>query len=201
MRFSEVLGLKVPFSLEEIEEELVSPWIDKASSMGKPTLEIQDVREITLARGGMDSPSGRLGFHQDSRYAGVLLTKIHGLLLKALVPELLSKVAAYVDPNVGAGGVKSRRGRKKDPDNLANLKKTKLDMLPINEVTWPEIARRYMLASLSMEVNLDSAEIASRESGRVFHCLHGDGGPICGSLTGVAALEADAMVRSIHISL
>ncbi|PHU02823.1 hypothetical protein BC332_28074 [Capsicum chinense] len=193
LRFSEVLGLKVPFSLEEIEEELVSPWIDKASSMGKPTVEIQDVREITLARGGMDSLSGRLGFHQDSRYAGVLLTKIHGLLLKALVTELLSKVAAYVDPNVGAGGVKSRRGRKKDPDNLANLKKTKLDMLPINEVTWPEIARRYMLASLSMEVNLDSAEIASRESGRVFHCLHGDGGPICGSLTGVAALEADAM--------
>ncbi|CAN4123958.1 unnamed protein product [Withania somnifera] len=194
LRFSEVLRLKVPFSFEEIEEELVSPWIDKTSSMEMPTLEIQDVREITLARGGMDSPSGRLGFHQYSRYAGVLLTKIHGMLLKALVTELLSKVAVYVDPNIGAGGVKSRRGRKKDPDNLTTLKKTRLDMLPINEVTWPEIARRYMLALLSMEWNLESAEIAFRESGKVFHCLQGDGGPICGALTGVAALKADAML-------
>lgn len=201
MRFSEVLGLKVPFLFEEIEEELVSRWIDKTSSMEMPAIEIQDVREITLARGGIDSLSGRFGFHQNSRYAGVLLTKIHGLLLKALVTELLSKVAVYVDSNIGTGGSKSRRGRKKDPESLATVRKSQLDMLPINQVTWPEIARRYMLALLAMDVNMESAEIACKESGRVFHCLQGDGGPICGALSGVAALEADAMVRSIHISL
>ncbi|XP_009762755.1 methyl-CpG-binding domain-containing protein 9 [Nicotiana sylvestris] len=194
LRFSEVLGLEAPFSFEEIEEELVSPWIDKTSSMEMPGFEIQDVREITLLRGEMDSLSGRLGFHQYSRFTGLLLAKLHGLLLKALVTELLSKVAVYVDPNFGAGGFKSKRGRKKDVDNLASLKKTRLDMLPINEITWPEIARRYMLALLSMEVNLESAEIACRESGKVFHCLQGDGGILCGSLTGVAALEADAML-------
>ncbi|XP_049360081.1 methyl-CpG-binding domain-containing protein 9 [Solanum verrucosum] len=194
LRFSEVLGLKVPFLFEEIEEELVSPWIDKTSSMEIPILEIQDARELTLARGGMDSLSGRLGFHQYSRYAGVLLTKIHGLLLKVLVTELLSKVAVYVDPNIGTGGSKSRRGRKKDPDSLATVRKSRLGMLPMNEVTWPEIARRYMLALLSMEVNMESAEIACKESGRIFHCLQGDGGPICGALSGVAASEADAVL-------
>ncbi|XP_015076296.1 methyl-CpG-binding domain-containing protein 9 isoform X2 [Solanum pennellii] len=194
LRFSEVLGLKVPFLFEEIEEELVSPWIDKTSSMEMPAIEIQDVREITLARGGIDSLSGRFGFHQNSRYAGVLLTKIHGLLLKALVTELLSKVAVYVDSNIGTGGSKSRRGRKKDPESLATVRKSQLDMLPINQVTWPEIARRYMLALLAMDVNMESAEIACKESGRVFHCLQGDGGPICGALSGVAALEADAML-------
>ncbi|XP_049405556.1 methyl-CpG-binding domain-containing protein 9 isoform X2 [Solanum stenotomum] len=194
LRFSGVLGLKVPFLFEEIEEELVSPWIGKTSSMEIPILEIQDARELTLARSGMDSLSGRLGFHQYSRYAGVLLTKIHGLLLKVLVTELLSKVAVYVDPNIGTGGSKSRRGRKKDPDSLATVRKSRLGMLPMNEVTWPEIARRYMLALLSMEVNLESAEIACKESGRIFHCLQGDGGPICGALSGVAASEADAVL-------
>ncbi|KAJ8569810.1 hypothetical protein K7X08_006387 [Anisodus acutangulus] len=194
LRFSEVLGLEAPFSFEELEEELIGPWIDKTNSIEMPTFEIQDVREITLARCEMDSVSGRLGFHQSIGFTGLLLAKIHGLLLKVLVTELVSKVAVYVDPNFGAGGFKSRRGRKKDADNLATLKKTRLDMLPINEVTWPEIARRYMLAVLSMEVNLESAEIACRESGKVFHCLHGDGGTLCGSLTGVAALEADAML-------
>ncbi|MCE3215197.1 hypothetical protein HAX54_001239 [Datura stramonium] len=194
LKFSEVLGLKAPSSFEEIEEELLSPWIDKTSSMEMPALEIQDVRELTLARGEMDSLSGRLGFHQYSRFTGPVLAKVHGLLLKTLVTELLSKVAVHVDPNIGAGGFKSRRGRKKDPDNLATLKKTRLDMLPINEVTWPEIARRYMLALLSMEFNLEAGDIACRESGKVFHCLQGDGGMLCGNLTGVAALEADAML-------
>ena len=50
--------------------------------------------------------------------------------------------------------------------------KNRLDMLPINEVTWPEIALWYMLISvvtLSMEFNLETAEIACKESSRVFH--------------------------------
>lgn len=46
-------------------------------------------------------------------------------------------------------------------------------MLPVNEteLTWPELARRYVLSLLSM-----------------------DGGLLCGSLTGVAGMEADSMV-------
>jgi hypothetical protein len=69
-------------------------------------------------------------------------------------------------------------------------------MLPINELTWPELARRYILAFLSMDGNLESAEITARESGKVFRCLRGDGGLLCGSLTGVAGMEADALVRA-----
>ncbi|KAJ4892633.1 Uncharacterized protein Rs2_19427 [Raphanus sativus] len=46
-------------------------------------------------------------------------------------------------------------------------------MLPVNEteLTWPELARRYVLSLLSM-----------------------DGGLLCGSLTGVAGMEADSML-------
>ena len=79
-------------------------------------------------------------------------------------------------------------------DSAVPAKRTKLNMLHINELTWPELARRYMLAFLSMDGNLESAEITARESAKVFRCLRGDGGLLCGSLTGVAGMEADAQV-------
>lgn len=188
-RFLEVLGLGQPFPFQELESELVSPWLDSYPL---------DSRHETVDAGDAPSSSGekvsQAGAACLGRCTGLLLAKILGSLLKLLASELLSKAAVYVCPSFDAGESKSRRGRKKDLDCLAALKKTKLDMLPINELTWHEIARRYILAVLSMDGNLDSAEIASRESGKVFHCLRGDGGILCGSLTGIAALEADAVV-------
>lgn len=129
-----------------------------------------------------------------SRSSGVALTKAHKSLLRVLIGELQSKVAALVDPNFDSGESKSRRGRKKDVDSGIPAKIPKINMLPINELTWPELARRYILAVLSMDGNLDSAEITARESGKVFRSLKGDGGVLCGSLTGVAGMEADALV-------
>lgn len=130
-----------------------------------------------------------------SRCSGVVLTKAHNSLLRVLVGELQFKVAALVDPSFDSGESRSKRGRKKDVDSSIFAKRTKLNILPINELTWPELARRYILAVLSMDGNLDSAEITARESGKVFRCLQGDGGVLCGSLTGVAGMEADALVR------
>ncbi|KAL0336156.1 UNVERIFIED_CONTAM: Methyl-CpG-binding domain-containing protein 9 [Sesamum radiatum] len=188
-RFLEVLGLEQPFSFHELESELVSPWLDSYPLDSR--YETVDIRDA--APSGSEKAS-QAGAACHGRCTGLLLAKILGSLLKLLVSELLSKAAVYVCPNFDAGESKSRRGRKKDLDCLAALKKTKIDMLPVNELTWQEIARRYILAVLSMEGNLDSTEIASRESGKVFHCLRGDGGILCGSLMGVAALERDAVV-------
>lgn len=129
-----------------------------------------------------------------SRCCGVALTKAHKSLLRGLISELQSKVAALVDPNYDSGESKSKRGRKKDVDSCVPAKRTKINILPINELTWPELARRYMLAVLSMDGNLDSAEVIARESSKVFRCLQGDGGVLCGSLTGVAGMEADALL-------
>ncbi|XP_057774595.1 methyl-CpG-binding domain-containing protein 9 isoform X2 [Salvia miltiorrhiza] len=188
-RFLEVLELGQPFTFQELESELVNPWLDSYPL---------DLRHETVETGDGASSScekvSQAGSASIGRCTGLLLAKILGSLLKLLVTELLSKAAVYVRPNLDAGESKSKRGRKKDLDWLAELKKTKLDMLPVNELTWHEIARRYILAVLSMDGNLDSAEVASRESGKVFHCLQGDGGVLCGSLTGIAALEGDAMV-------
>ncbi|PNX71539.1 methyl-CpG binding domain-containing protein 9-like, partial [Trifolium pratense] len=130
------------------------------------------------------------------RCFGVALTKAHNSLLRVLIGELQSKVAALVDPNSEPGETRTRRGRRKDIDSAVPAKRTKVNMLPINELTWPELARRYILAFLSMDGNLESAEITARESGKVFRCLRGDGGLLCGSLTGVAGMEADALVRA-----
>ncbi|KAL7091651.1 hypothetical protein ACP275_12G118700 [Erythranthe tilingii] len=188
-RFSEVLGLGKPFSFQEFESELVSPWSESY------TLDSRhgnlDIGEAALSSGAKVSEPGGdcIG-----RCKGLLLGKMLGSLLELLVGELLSKASAYVCPNLDTGEIKSRRGRKKDLDCLAALKKAKLDMLPVNGLTWHEISRRYILAVMCMEGNLDSAEIASRESGKVFHCLRGDGGILCGALTGIAALEGDAVV-------
>lgn len=182
-RFQEVLSLGQPFTFQELESELLSPWSDSYALDSRP--EIVDTGDAASSSGKKVSQAG---------VTGLLLANIVGSLLKLLVSELLSKAAVYVCPNFDAGESKSRRGRKKDLDYLAALKKRKLDMLSVNELTWPEIARRYTLAVLSMDGNLDSAEIASRESGKVFHCLQGDGGILCGSLTGIAALEGDAVV-------
>ncbi|XP_050382693.1 methyl-CpG-binding domain-containing protein 9 isoform X2 [Argentina anserina] len=126
-----------------------------------------------------------------NRCSGIALTKAHASLLRVLIGDLQYKVAALVDPNFESGEFKSKRGRKKDIDCSIPVKRSKL--LPINELTWPELARRYLLAVIAMDGNLDSAEITGRESGKVFRCLQGDGGVLCGSLTGVAGMEADAL--------
>lgn len=227
-RFYEILGLDEPFSIEELEEELICPWSDDLNLLEKLETETQENQDITPARPSgasghisssstdsslevftgnshafiqmetgpkKESAQARLASVTYSRCSGVTLTKAHYSLLKVLVSELQSKVAALVDPNFDSGESKSRRGRKKDADNTIPTKKTKLNMLPINELTWPELARRYILSVLSMDGNLDSSEITIRESGKVFRCLQGDGGVLCDSLTGVAGMQADALVR------
>ncbi|PSS28633.1 Methyl-CpG-binding domain-containing protein [Actinidia chinensis var. chinensis] len=172
-RFSEVLGLEEAFSFQELETELMNPWLETINPLEGAGNEIKNCRDFTSCTGSA-------------------LRKAHSSLLKVVVGELLLKVAGYVDPNSDAEEYKSRRGRRKDADNSIASKKLKFDMLQINELTWPELARRYILVVLSMEGKLDSGEITFQESSKIFHCLQGDGGTLCGSLTGVAGMEADA---------
>ncbi|KAL5582546.1 hypothetical protein UlMin_014988 [Ulmus minor] len=213
-RFCEILGLKEPLLLEELEEELMNPWFDNSELLEKFEKEIRGSQTLSSSCKSGSVVSGenphsfiqieteamkeaaqtKLASVTYGRCSGVALTKAHNSLLRVLISELQSKVAVLVDPSFDSGESKSRRGRKKDVDSLIYVKRNKLNMLPINELTWPELARRYILAVLSMDGILDSAEITSRESGKVFRCLQGDGGVLCGSLTGVAGMEADALL-------
>jgi len=121
-------------------------------------------------------------------------SELEGSLLKVLLGELHSKVASFVDPNSNVAESKFKRGRKKDAENLISVKKTILDMLPINELTWLELARRYILTVLFMDGNLESSGIIGHGSCKVLQCLRGDGGLLSGSIAGVAGREPDALV-------
>lgn len=218
-RFHEILDLKEPSSLDELEKELINPWFN-GSDFHEEYEKEMDGSQVLFSQGanGNCRPSSstessrafiqveteamkeaaqvKLASFTYARCFGVALTKAHNSVLRVLIGELLSKVAALVDPNSEPGETRTRRGRRKDIDSAVPTKRTKVNMLPINELTWPELARRYILAFLSMDGNLESAEITARESGKVFRCLRGDGGLLCGSLTGVAGMEADALVRA-----
>ncbi|CAN6803841.1 unnamed protein product [Brassica oleracea] len=221
-RFREILGLGESFLPEKLEKELVNPVFDgllldksgKEANRSEVNLSDKDctVTEIfsvfddsqpfssenTSASVLKETKVGdytELNISYSSRWPclGALLTRTHISVLQVLICELQSKVATFVDPNFDSGDSRSRRGRKKDDSTLSD-KRNKLHMLPVNELTWPELARRYILSLLSMDGNHESAEIAARESGKVFRCLQGDGGLLCGSLTGVAGMEADSML-------
>ncbi|RAL40017.1 hypothetical protein DM860_008157 [Cuscuta australis] len=194
LRFSVSLGLEDQFSFLELEDELLSPWLDGLHPYANVESDVVGADHSAEFGCAVKPSLANATCAQYSRCTGLVLAKTHSSLLNVLVKDLLMKVAVYVDPTFDVGESKPKRGRKKDADNLATLKKAKLDMFPVNEVTWPEIARRYILAVLSMEGNLDSTETACRESGKIFHCLRGDGGTLCGALVGAAALEADAVL-------
>ncbi|KAF6169384.1 hypothetical protein GIB67_016554 [Kingdonia uniflora] len=227
-RFYEILGMKEPLSLEELQKEIIDPWFDGQTFLEKIEKEIQESRDRTsdgsdggtfvqtlssrsesgLAILGENPPKfitveigpwkegyeARLASGTYNRCTGVSLTKAHSSLLKVVVGELQAKIAAIVDRSFDSGDSKSRRGRKKDIDNSIALKVSKIDILPINALTWPELARRYILAISFMDGNLDSSDITSREGVKVIRCLQGDGGVICGSLTGLTGMEADAVL-------
>ncbi|XAR51852.1 Histone acetyltransferase [Bertholletia excelsa] len=224
-RFYEVLGLEDPFSIEELEEELISQTLDDCNLLGK-SRELQRSLDTSLRLAGScqrvvsssnesdsavivensqafveipmrvvnEATQARLESITYGSFMGVALTKVHCSLLKVLIGELQSKVAAIMDSKCDSGESKPKRGRKKDMDVSVSTKETKLHMLPVNELTWPELARRYLLAVLSLDGNFDPQEIAIQGSGKLFRCLQGDGGLLCGSLTGVIGMEADALL-------
>lgn len=197
-RFYEVLGLEAPVSRQLMENELMNPWVDDLKPVKNLIMQAcgnarpDEVTTIDAFDTAEEHEGDNSRAEAASKCAGVELAKFHMALLKVLIEDTLAKVKEIFDPFSGVES-KSRKGRKKDVE-VAGSKKINLDMFPVNEFTWPEVARRYILVALSVDGNLESSEVMTRECGKVFHCLYGDGGTLCGSLTGVAAMEADAMV-------
>ncbi|GJZ89972.1 bromodomain-containing protein [Tanacetum coccineum] len=119
------------------------------------------------------------------------LSNFHMAMLKMLVEDMLAKVS--INYPSGAMESKPRKGRKKNIDVIVSGQTIKIGIFPVNEITWPELARRYILVLKSMDDNLDYLDISSHEYEKVFHCLNGNGGPLCGNLRGMAAIKADAV--------
>lgn len=234
IRFYDTLELKDVFSFEELEKELISPWFDCFDheifqGVHEKCLDISSQKTVDTESGpavlDKDShavlhrktvktkePQDQLPSIALDRCNGFLLTKIHCSLIRVLIGELQSKVAAIEKDadcwksvmetenlESGIGELKSKRGRKKDSDADCRISelRTKMNILPLNELTWPELVRRYILSICSLGGRINSADITTCESRNIFRCLQGDGGVFCGSPTGVAGIEADTAVRSI----
>ncbi|KAM3280610.1 hypothetical protein ACQJBY_047430 [Aegilops geniculata] len=127
------------------------------------------------------------------RCTGTVLPRVHLALIKVLFGEVLSKL--NIDPKES----KPRRGRKKDTESLISTKEFSFDMLTANKLTWPELARRYILATING--CMDVSNISSQEGVKLFRCLHGDGGILCGAVPGVAGMEKDALVSVLLLQL
>lgn len=229
IRFHDVLELRDLFSFKELEKELISPWFDCLDheiiqGVSEKCLDVSSHRTVDTEFGPAVSdkdshavlhmkivktkePQDQLPSIALDRCNGFALTKIHCSLIRVLIGELQSKVAAIEkdadcwisvmqteNSEFGVGELKSKRGRKKDSDADCRISelRTKMNILPLNELTWPELVRRYILSICSLGGRLNSADITTCESRNIFRCLQGDGGVFCGSPTGVAGIEADA---------
>ncbi|XP_047310028.1 methyl-CpG-binding domain-containing protein 9-like [Impatiens glandulifera] len=104
-----------------------------------------------------------------------LLSDIHIKLLKLLMHEM------------------QLPRRKKGTGHLISAKGCQLHVL-VNELTWPEMARRYVLGLMSIKRSLAPVEIKESDKSKVFRCLQGDGRVLCGSITGVEGIEEDVKV-------
>lgn len=178
-RFQENLGVEDLFSFEELEKELLEVvrgnFHDFSSTVA--TYGLGESLEMNC-----------------TRCMGDKLTTVHQALLPELVSELLDKIASVVNISSEAEVSKSKWGHKKDTANRNMAKRMKLDMLPINQLTWPEVVRRYILAYLLTGGRLNFSDIAIRNNTKLIRCLQGDGGICYCPLTGVAGVDVDAQL-------
>ncbi|KAL7603201.1 hypothetical protein Lser_V15G20646 [Lactuca serriola] len=107
------------------------------------------------------------------------LTTVHMALLPWLVSKLLRKITKAFKVTGDA------KHTEKDKD-----KKVNLEMFPINPLTWPEVARRYILACLLM----GSKNTAVGNKTKLIRCLQGDDAIFSGSPAGVAGSDVDAQL-------
>nr|KAJ0211036.1 hypothetical protein LSAT_V11C400226410 [Lactuca sativa] len=107
------------------------------------------------------------------------LTTVHMALLPWLVSKLLRKITKAFKVTGDA------KDTEKDKD-----KKVNLEMFPINPLTWPEVARRYILACLLT----GSKKTAVGSKTKLIRCLQGDDAIFSGSPAGVAGSDVDAQL-------
>uniref|UniRef100_K3YP80 PHD-type domain-containing protein n=4 Tax=Setaria TaxID=4554 RepID=K3YP80_SETIT len=218
-RFAEIIGLKELPSVEQVEDELINPWpicanqkdiqhyrdhtppmnspanVSTSYSNGESGLTTNEETAsvfIPVETSTCEAAEDKLAAQTLGRCSGVVLPEIHLALLKVLFTELVPRVAIFVDPRIDSKESKSKRGRKRDTDTLT--RELKIDMLTANKLTWPELARRYILVVSSLSGCMDLSDISSREGVKLFRCLQGDGGILCGALPGVVGMEKDALL-------
>ncbi|CAK9189533.1 unnamed protein product [Sphagnum troendelagicum] len=66
--------------------------------------------------------------------------------------------------------------------------------LPVNEVTWPELAHQYLVTLIQVLKSGYPSGLRAEERKRFIRCLQRDGGVLFGAAATVVAVESDAQV-------
>ncbi|KAG6552224.1 hypothetical protein Mapa_006072 [Marchantia paleacea] len=122
---------------------------------------------------------------------------LHVPLMKFLLSDLQSKVCGFEEFPGDSEESKHKRGRKRIRDTGSNLtlgREKLIGSFSINEVTWPEVARRYIISLSRLAKIGETAEYRREECMKILRCIQGDGGVLCGALDGVAGMEIDAQL-------
>lgn len=209
-RFKDILDLQGFPSYEDIEEELINPWPETPRG-NRNQLEVVQSGTHDQASQPSDNKEGmamfvpvetsstreasqvKLASNSLGHCGGIWLATIHTSLLKLLLNEVISRAVVFVDPTAEARESRPRRGRRKDVESSAS-KDPKVDILTLNELTWPELARRYALAVAKLGGCVDMSEMSCSDGVKIFRALQGDGGLLFGAISGVTGINADALV-------
>ncbi|KAG0577270.1 hypothetical protein KC19_5G143600 [Ceratodon purpureus] len=150
----------------------------------EPPGEKVSVLERTVA-----SPDGTLN------ESFVMIGRTHIPLLRLVLSDLQFRING--SSNVSKSEEPKKKGRKPLHESP---QETQVDVpefssdLPMNEVTWPELARRYMITLIEAEKYGDLTELTLDERKWLLRCLQGDGGVPCGALYTNLGAESDALV-------
>ncbi|KAH7352873.1 hypothetical protein KP509_19G068300 [Ceratopteris richardii] len=214
-RFAEILGQKEPPLLEDLEEIVADSSEIESRRVGEKKA-MPTHRECTSNYGTsslfssmsvnkdveskfQNQESGGAKMFMKSKPIGspcgcsAALAASNVALLKIAVSELQQLVS-------GCGSdaaLDVKRGKKKDGEATGSVKRQPMNVMPLNELTWPEIARRYAIGLLTLNACGENLEISTEDRRKILRCVQGDGAALCGALDGVAAIEADALVISL----
>ncbi|KAL2609029.1 hypothetical protein R1flu_027602 [Riccia fluitans] len=122
---------------------------------------------------------------------------LHVPVIKFLMGDLQSKICGIEELPGTADELKHKRGRKRVRDIVANAcfgREKLTDSFSINRLTWPEVARRYIISLSRIKEIGETTEFGREECMKILRCIQGDGGVLCGALDGVAGMEIDAQL-------
>ncbi|KAL3677194.1 hypothetical protein R1sor_027142 [Riccia sorocarpa] len=123
---------------------------------------------------------------------------VHVPVIKFLIGDLQSKICGFEELPGTTDELKHKRGRKRVREIVANAcfgREKLTDSFSINQLTWPEVARRYMISLSRIKEIGETADFGREECMKILRCIQGDGGVLCGALDGgVAGMEIDAQL-------
>lgn len=119
----------------------------------------------------------------------------HIPLLKFLMSDLKFRVQGSL--NEAETDEPKKRGRRRVID-IGPLPPEFGDDLPMNPITWPELAHRYLVALLDVKKQSDLTEVSPEERKKLVRFFEGDGGVMGGAVEGIVGVESDAQVSIVY---